>query len=189
MRAFGPLAVTVIARRILGAVDRDLDRAAARDRRSGEQEQVEEELDLVLRQEQARRFPDKLGLLVVEIGASDRLRGRKIDAGPGRAGGSEGKARKLQPGRGACRAFAHELERVGAHRLVLFDVHHLEPIDDGADRADDVMAHAAAKQGGKVERFELDVGHLTVNNLANPVQSPLAKRRIGLDSPSESGGC
>ena len=152
--------------RFLRAVDHHLDRAAARNRRAGQQQQIEEKLHLVLRQKGAGRLPDELGFLVIEIGSRDPLGGGEIDARPGRARGAEGEAGELEPRRGARRALTHELESVGTHRLVLLEVHHLEPIDDGPHRADDVVADTAAQKGGKVERFEFDVGHLTVNNLS-----------------------
>ena len=176
-------------RRILGPIDRDLDRAAARDRRSGEQEQVEEELHLVLRQEEARRLPDELGLLVLEIGARDPLRGPRSMLAP--AEPAAPKARRANCSREEARAALSRTSlsasaRIASSFSMSMTSSPLTIAPTGLMTSWQTRLH---KQGGKVERFELDVGHLTVNNLANPVQNPLAKKLIGLDSPSESGCC
>jgi hypothetical protein len=49
------------------------------------------------------------------------------------------------------RALAHEIERDLAHLAVLVLVEHLEAVDDGADRADQVVADAAGDERREVE--------------------------------------
>ena len=43
--------------------------------------------------------------------------------------------------------------------LVLFLGQHFQSVDDGADRADQVVAHPRAQQGGEIERFDGGSGH------------------------------
>jgi hypothetical protein len=38
----------------------------------------------------------------------------------------------------------------------VFALQHLEPVDDGAGGADQIVANARAQEGGKIERIERD---------------------------------
>ncbi len=83
----------------------------------------------------------------------------EVDLGAGRAGRAEGDAAELQLGGAGAGALLDKFESEGLGLLVLCLVQHLQPVDDGADRADQVVAYARAQQGGKIERFDGRSGH------------------------------
>ena len=60
------------------------------------------------------------------------------------------------------RRFLDEVHRHLAHRFVVLDFEQFEPVGDGADRRDHVVADAAAQKRGKVEIAQawLDVHRL-----------------------------
>ena len=46
-----------------------------------------------------------------------------------------------------------------AHGFVFFFGQHFQPVDDGPDRRNHIMADTAAQQGPEVERIQIDLGH------------------------------
>src|SRR5580698_4569325 len=58
---------------------------------------------------------------------------------------------ELQLGRGLFRALLDQIKRKNFGFLVLVLVHDFEAVDDGADRADQVVADARAQQRGQIE--------------------------------------
>ncbi len=73
---------------------------------------------------------------------------------PAEPGGAEGQTGELQAGGGLFGRGGHELERIGAHGGVALVLQHFEAVDDGADRADQIVADAADQ-----ERGEFDIIH------------------------------
>ena len=120
--------------------------------------QVEQQLDLVLRHEQAWGRPAQAYLFVLDETAGDVLGVAEIDGGACGTGGTEGDAGKLQAGRGGPRTLLDEIQREGLHGGVVLVLQHFQAIDNGADGIDHVMTYARAKQGGKIERIELKTG-------------------------------
>ena len=74
--------------------------------------------------------------------------------GAGGAGRAERETAELQPRRCRRGALLDQLEGEGLGLLVLVVLHHLEPVDDRADRADQVMADPRAQQRREIEGFE-----------------------------------
>ena len=146
------------ARRRVLSFDRDHDDAAARNRRAGDQAQVEHQLDLVLRQQDARGVPDDLRAVVGDQVARHRLRVARVDRRAGGARGPEGEAAELQPGGGRLGALLDKLGGEGAHFGVLLVFEHFEPVDDRANRADHVVADARAEKRGQIESVERENG-------------------------------
>src|ERR1700722_19793220 len=64
---------------------------------------------------------------------------------------AECKPAELQFGRGLIRALLDQIESENLGFLVLVLVHDFEAVDDGADRADQVVADAGAQQRGQIE--------------------------------------
>ncbi len=143
----------------------DREHAAARDRLPGDDHQVEQQLDPVLRQQHARQVPGDLGLVILHEGARHGLRIAEIDLRTGRARGAEGEPAELQAGGRGARALLDEVEREGFGLLVVvLLLEHLEPVDDGAGRTDQVVAHPRAQERGKIEGVEGDSrGHAEVS--------------------------
>src|ERR1051326_1517757 len=141
--------------RDLAVPDRiDRDGAAAGDRLIGENQQIEQQLDAILRQQQPRKIPRDLGLLVVEQAARHGFGVAEIDRGSDRAGGAEREPAELQARRGLLRALLDQVERESLGLLIAVVFQHFEPVDEGADRADQVVANSRAQQGGEIEHFE-----------------------------------
>ena len=128
-----------------------LDGPAARHGRLGDEEEVQQQLHLVFREQHPGRGPDQRGPVVLDEPARHLLGVACIDGRAGRARRSEGEPRELQPGRGLPRALLDEILREAAHRLVLLVLQYFEPIHDGADRADHIVADPAAQEGGKIQ--------------------------------------
>ena len=164
--------------RIVDPIDRHRDDAAARHRRHGDHVEVEDQLDLVLRQQGAGGVPHQGGALVVEQAPGDQFRVTGVDQGAGRTGGAEGEAAELQAGRGAARAFLDEVEREAAHVLVLLVLQNFEAVDDRADGADHVMADARAQKGGEIERIERKSRHRLIHSCCSGRGLCTAKRRL-----------
>ena len=120
-------------------------------------------LDQVFRQQRARQIPGELRLVILEEAARDGLGIAEIDLGARRPGRAERNAAELQFRRGRARALLDQIEREFLGRLVLLFLEHLEPVHDGADRADEVVAHARAQQGGEIERFDGRFRHRLVS--------------------------
>ena len=83
----------------------------------------------------------------------------RINHRAGGGGTAKGETAELQLGRGGFGAFLDQVHGEGAHVRILLVFHHFEAVDDRADRADDIMAHARAQEGGKIERFKRELGH------------------------------
>ena len=139
------------------AVQRDADLAAARYGAVGDQDEIEQQLDVVLGQQPARSVPFEFRLLVSEEGGCDGLRVARIDHHSRRTGGAEGDSGELQPGRGISGAGAYQLHGVFIGAAF---VQQLEPVVDGAYRRDDVVAYPAAQKGSEIGCGEREnVGH------------------------------
>jgi hypothetical protein len=115
--------------------------------------------DPVFRQDGARQIPGQLGLLVLEETPGNRLGVPGVDLCASRAGGAEGNPAKLQLGRSGPRAFLDEFKCEILGLLILVFRQHLEAVDDRADRADQIVADARAKQRGKIKGFKIGRGH------------------------------
>src|SRR5262249_28225900 len=139
----------------------DRERAAARDGLVGDDQQIEQQLDPVFRQQAARQIPDELGLLSFDETQRHRLRVTEFDLGGKRARRAEGKTAELQPRRGRLRAPLDEVEGESLGlRVAAFLLQHLEPVDDRPGGADQVMANARAQEGREIERIKCDgYGH------------------------------
>ena len=113
----------------------------ARDRLLGDDQHVEKQLDAVLRQQHVRQIPCQLGLAVLQMAARHLLRIAKVDLRPGRTCRAIGDTTELQPRRSAHRTLADQVEG----ELLVFGlvtrIHHLQAVDDGADRIDEVVAN------------------------------------------------
>src|SRR5262249_46583861 len=79
-------------------------RPAAGDRWARDDQQFEQQLDPVFRQQHARQVPGELGLVVLDESLRHGSRVAEIDLRAGRAGGAEGEAAELQARR--CRPCA-----------------------------------------------------------------------------------
>jgi hypothetical protein len=147
--------------RVAVARHRRLDGSAARDRRGRDDEQVEEELDPVLRHQKAWGRPGQIHLVVVDEAPRDVLGIAEIDRRPRRSRRAEGDAGELQARRRRLGALLDELEREGLHRRVVLILQDLEAVDDGADGIDHVVAHTRAQEGRKIEGVEVETsGHV-----------------------------
>ena len=135
-----------------GFADFGVDDAAARNCAMRDQQQVQQQFDLVFRQQHALAVPFELGFLFVgKIAARYRLRIARIDLGGGRSGGAEGDAGKLQFAGGVGRGRADQVHGNFRRFLVGVLVEQFEPIGDSAGWRNQVMANLGAEQGGKIE--------------------------------------
>ena len=159
MRAFLPSAVIEKVGEVAVALEHAIDDAAARDAGAGDDEQVQQQLDPILRHQQARAGPGKTELVVVHEALGHLLGVARVDGGAGRSRRAEGDARELQAGRGRLCALVDQVQREVAHALVLFLGKDFEAIHDGSDGADHVMADATAQKGSEIERIKLNHGH------------------------------
>src|SRR5262249_21374487 len=128
----------------------------ARHRGRGYRDDVEEELGLVLGDLALKAAPEELVLAVADQAAAEAFRGRQVDPGAGRIGGTEGKAGELQACRRRLGDVADDIERIIALLGVLLLVENLQSIVDVADRTDQVVADLAGDQGGELEIAGLD---------------------------------
>ena len=159
-RARGAAAAHQEARLLQGAGDLHLDLAAARQRRDGAGDEVEQQLDLVLGHVAGHAAPDELVLALADEAAADLLGGAEIDLGAGRAGGAEGEAGELQAGGGLLGDVADDVEGVVLRLRVVVLVEDLEAVVDGADGADHVVADLAGDQCSEFEIGRLGaLGH------------------------------
>ena len=122
------------------------DVAAARQRRDGAGDEVEQQLGLVLAHVAGLGLPDEVVLALADEAARDLLGGAEIDHRSGRAGGTEREAAELQAGGGLLGDVADDVEGVVLRLLVVVLVEDLETIVDGADRADHVVADFAGDE-------------------------------------------
>ena len=74
----------------------NMDRAAARDRSSGNHEQIEQQLNLIFRQQNARHIPRKLRALIADKAACDTLCIARVDCSARRTGSAKSQTRELQ---------------------------------------------------------------------------------------------
>ena len=125
--------------------------AAARNGLLRDHHHVEQQLDAILRQKDARQIPDDLGLVVLEMPARHVLRIAQIDLRARRTGRSEGEPAELQPRRCRLGALADQVEGEFAILRLWIVIQHFEPIDDGAHGADEIVAHARTQQGRQFE--------------------------------------
>ena len=129
------------------------------------------------------RFQASLVLSSSRNPRADGLGVAEVDLGAGGAGRAEGDAAELQLGGGGAGALLDQIEGESLGLLVLFFRQHFQPVDDGADRADQVMANARAQQGGKIERFDGRSGH----GLVSAGRAGCQKTGESLDAPVSVG--
>ena len=154
IRAFRPVAATRKPPALAGADRIDGQHAAARNGLLRDHHHVEQQFYLVLRQEFARQIPRDLGLVVLEMPRAMACRVADVDLRAGRAGSPKRQPAELQSRRRGLGALADQVEREFAVVGLRIVVEHLEPVDDGADRTDEIVAHPRAQQCGEFE----DVG-------------------------------
>ena len=147
--------------RALVADSLDVDRhyTAARDRTGGDQAKIQDQLDLIFRHEDPWRTPLQLDLAIAEQAACYRFGVARVDRGARRAGGSERQPAELQLGRRHGGALLDEVESEAPHLGVFLLVEDFETVDDGADRADHVVADSGTQKGREVEGIERDLRH------------------------------
>ena len=87
-------------------------------------------------------FPGQFRLFALHVFVGDILRIARIDLNAGRTRSAESNARELQAGRSATCAGFDEVHRIFVGTTFLKE---FQPIIDGADRGNDVVADAAAR--------------------------------------------
>jgi hypothetical protein len=117
---------------------------------AGDNKHVEQQFDQVLGQQRARQVPGELRLVVLKDPPRDRLGVAEVDLGTGRTGSANGDAAELQFRGGRAGTFLDQVKRECLRTFVLLFLKHLKSIDDGANRADEIVAHARTPQGGKI---------------------------------------
>lgn len=125
--------------------------AAARYGGNTDQQHVERELDEILADSRMRRVPCEIGLLTLHQPLRHIMGVAQIKLRAGRPRRTKGKTRKLKLGRGLCRTFGDKIHRVSTHFRIIVILEHFQPVGDGPDRADNVMADAAAQECGQFE--------------------------------------
>ena len=124
----------------LAVTDRiDRQRAAARDRLLRDDQHVQQQLDAVLRQQEARQIPGDGDLAVFDVATRHGLGIAEIDLRSRRSCRAERQAAELQPCGGGLGALADQIEREIAIFGLGIVVEDLKPIDDRANRADEIM--------------------------------------------------
>ena len=139
--------------------DAGADRASARNRRVGQQDQIEHQLDQILGHQRLGRLPGELSLLSFHVAPRHLLGIGQVDLGPGRTGGTECEPRELQFRRSLRGAAPDESKSEFTHVLAVVLIQHLQPVDDCADRRDDIVANPAAEQRGKVKSIQFAIRH------------------------------
>ena len=125
----------------LAVADRiDRQRAAARDGLLRDDQHIQQKLDPVLRQQQARQIPGDGDLAVFDMTPRHILRVAEIDLRAGRSRRAERQAAELQSRRSGLGALANQVEREFAVFGFWIIVENLKPIDDGPHRTDEIMA-------------------------------------------------
>ena len=92
-----------------------------------------------------------MDLAVLDMAPRHVLRVAEVDLRAGRAGRAECEAAELQPRRRGLGALADQIEREFAIFRLGIVVEHLKPVDDGADRADEIVANPRAQQRREFE--------------------------------------
>jgi hypothetical protein len=139
----------------LAGADRiDGQHAAARNGLLRDHHHVEQQFYLVLGQKLAWQIPGDPGPVVFEMPARHGLGVADVDLRAGRSRSTKCQPAELQARRRRLRALADQVEREFAVVRFGIVVEHLEPVDDGADRTDEVVAHPRAQQRREFE----DVG-------------------------------
>ena len=97
------------------------------------------------------KFQRDRGLAVLDMAARHGLRVAEIDLRARRSRRAERQAAELQAGRGGLGALANQIEgEIAVLRLGIV-VEHLKPIDDGADRTDEIVANPRTQQRGEFQ--------------------------------------
>ncbi len=151
MRALSPAAATRKPMASPSPTGSTVSIAAARDGLLRDHHHVQQQLDPVFRQQHARQIPRDLGLGVLEVTARHGLRVAEIDLRARRSGRPERQAAELQPRRSGLGALADQIERKFAIFRLRVVVEDLKPIDDGADRTDEIMANPRTQQRRQFE--------------------------------------
>ncbi|MGY4345225.1 hypothetical protein ACVWXM_001689 [Bradyrhizobium sp. GM7.3] len=89
----------------------------------------------------------------LDVAARHGLGIAEIDLRAGRAGRTKSEAAELEASGGGFRALAYQVECELAVVGLGIVVEHFEPIDDGADRADEIVADPRAQQRSEFERI------------------------------------
>ena len=97
------------------------------------------------------KFQAMRDLAVLDMAARHVLRVAEIDLRARRSGRAERQAAELQPRRGGLGALANQIEREFAVFGLRIVVEHLKPIDDRADRADEIVADPRTQQRRQLE--------------------------------------
>src|SRR5262249_52310878 len=131
----------------------DPERAATRDGLLRDDEHVEQKLDPVLGEQQARQIPDDGGLAILDMAPRHGLRIAEIDLRAGGPRSAERQAAELQAGRGGLGALADQVEcEVPVFGLGIV-VKDLKPIDDRPNGTDEIVADPRTKQSREFERI------------------------------------
>jgi len=134
------------------ATDMHRDVSASRNGGDADQQHVEQQLHIVLADGRVRRVPSERRLLAFHQSLGDRLRVAEIEFRTGRPGGAESEPCELQLGGSLRRALRDEFHRMGTHLGIVVVCQHLEPVGDRSDRADHVVADAAAEKCRQFQR-------------------------------------
>jgi len=107
----------------------------------------------------AKRTRGRFQVILVFSSSRSRaksFRHRRCRSANRRNRGAEGDPAELQFGGGSVGAFLDQFEREGLGFLVLVFGQNFQSVDDGANRADQVVTDPRAQQGGEIERFNGD---------------------------------
>ena len=113
----------------------------------------------MLRQEDQRHLPVELGLFDFEENAGDTFALAGVDIGAGRRRGTIRKTRELEFGAALLGGAGDQVARTIGHFRLCGVSQDFEPIADGADGIDEVMANPRAEHSGKIGRLELNDIH------------------------------
>ena len=97
------------------------------------------------------KFQVMRDLAVLDVAARHGLRVAEIDLRARRSRRAERQAAELQPRRGGLGALADQIEREIAVFGLWIVVEHLKPIDDGADRTDEIVTDPRTQQRRQFE--------------------------------------
>src|SRR5580704_1215508 len=138
--------------------------ASTRYRVAGHHNHIQKQLDPVLRHQGARQIPDELGLGVLDKSTRDTLGVPEVDLCTRGARCTECDTAKLQARRRRRCALLDELVCESLGLLVLGLIEHFQTVDDGAGRADQVVAYMRTQECREIESFKRDrAGHRRIS--------------------------
>ena len=133
-----------------------IEAASANQSVAGEQRQVQEQLDGVLRQFLCPDHPAKLNPFFSAKHAFEHLlRLMRVDLLAEASTRAEGEPKEFESIRRRARTFGEQLEALVTHFRVLLIREQLDPIVESADGGHQVMAKPGAKQAGEVDRVHM----------------------------------